>query len=56
NRELPRPGPVVTPDGQEEFFIDRILDKRTRYRKTQYKVRWLGYGHEDDQWIDASEL
>ncbi|KAJ7050205.1 hypothetical protein C8F01DRAFT_947778, partial [Mycena amicta] len=56
-RALPRPGPVVTPDGQEpEYLVDRIVDERTRYNKRQLKVRWYGYGPEDDDWINADEL
>lgn len=27
SRKLPRPGPVVTPDGQEEWQVDCILDE-----------------------------
>ncbi|KAF7324932.1 Reverse transcriptase-RNase H-integrase [Mycena kentingensis (nom. inval.)] len=56
DRQLTKPGPIVGPDGEEEYFIERVLDKRVRYRKTQYKIRWRGYGPEDDDWIDADEL
>ncbi|KAJ7052037.1 hypothetical protein C8F01DRAFT_940445, partial [Mycena amicta] len=57
NRALTRPGPAVTPDGQEdEYYVERIVDERIRYRKRQLKVRWHGYGPEDDDWIDAAEL
>ncbi|KAF7326147.1 Reverse transcriptase-RNase H-integrase [Mycena kentingensis (nom. inval.)] len=56
DRQLTKPGPIVGPDGEEEYFIERVLDKRIRYRKTQYKIRWRGYGPEDDDWIDADEL
>ncbi|KAJ7069137.1 hypothetical protein C8F01DRAFT_948060, partial [Mycena amicta] len=57
NRALTCPGPAVTPDGQEdEYYVERIVDEHIRYRKRQLKVRWHGYGPEDDDWIDAAEL
>ncbi|KAF7311150.1 Chromo domain-containing protein [Mycena chlorophos] len=55
-RELTRPGPVVTLDGQEEFYVEEIIDKRERYGNTEYRVRWRGYGRESDDWLDESEL
>ena len=47
-------------DGAEEFEIERMLAKR-RIRKgtgwsTQYLVRWLSYGPEDDWWIPQHRL
>ncbi|KAF7305710.1 Chromo domain-containing protein [Mycena chlorophos] len=56
SRELTHPGPVVTLDGQEEFYVDEIIDKRERYGNTEYRVRWRGYGRESDDWLDESEL
>ncbi len=50
------PGPIVTPDGQEEFFVDRILDRRRRGRGWQYLVRWRGYGPGADTWLAGSEV
>jgi hypothetical protein len=56
SREHPRPGPVLTEDGLEEFTIDRIIDQRKRGRGFQYLVRWVGYGPEDDRWLPRREL
>jgi len=39
-RELPRDGPVLLSNGQEEHVIERILDERRRGRGWQYLVRW----------------
>ena len=50
---LPEP---VTIDGQQEFFIDRIVDERMRGKKTLYRVRWQGEGPEGDLWLPADEL
>lgn len=56
SRDFAKPGPVVTPDGVEEFFIDRILDSRHRGRGWQYLVRWQGYGIEDDKWLPRRDI
>ncbi|KAJ8587268.1 hypothetical protein M405DRAFT_711380, partial [Rhizopogon salebrosus TDB-379] len=40
SREHPRPGPVVTEDGQLENFIDRIIDERRVGCGKKYWVRW----------------
>ena len=38
-------------DGNIEYGVDRIVDKRT-----QYRARWAGYGSEDDEWLTKNEL
>ncbi len=55
-REHIPPGPVVTNDGIEEFFIERIIDQHHRGRGYQYLVRWCGYRPEEDQWLTSSSL
>ena len=56
SQELPRPGLVVTPDGQLENFIEHIIDEKKIGRSKKYLVRWLGYGPEDDEWLSKKEL
>jgi hypothetical protein len=56
SREYARPGPVLAPDGLEEYFVDEIIDSRRRGRGNQYLVRWSGYGPEHDLWLPDSEL
>jgi len=56
DRELPNPGIVVTEDGTEEVLVDKIVDERNWGRGRQYKVRWIGYGKEHDEWKARSEL
>ena len=56
SRELPRPGPVVTPGGQLENFIERIINEKKIGRSKKYLVRWSGYGPEDDEWLSKKEL
>jgi ''chromo'' (CHRromatin Organisation MOdifier) domain./Integrase core domain. len=50
------PGPVVTPDGLEEFFIQEIIDSRRRGKGWQFLVRWTGYGPEHDAWLPTKSL
>lgn len=56
SRTHAKPGPIITEDGSEEYFIDKILDERPRGRGRQYLVRWLGYGPEWDSWVAGQEL
>ena len=56
SRRMEEPPPIIDPDGNEEYFIDKILDARRRGRGYQYLVHWSGYGTEHDRWIPGSEL
>ena len=38
NRELPKPGPVLTPDGMQEHEIKQILDMQPHGRGHQYLI------------------
>ncbi len=49
-RQLPPPDPVLI-DGQEHYEVERILDSRIRYRRTEYLVKWEGYNDAHNQWI-----
>ena len=54
-RALHPPAPIIR-DGEQEFFIDKIVDERRRAKQTQYRVRWQGEGPEGDKWLPASEV
>ena len=54
-RALHPPNPINV-DGQQEFFIDKIVDERRRGRRKQYLVRWRGEGPEGDIWLNEEEL
>ena len=55
SRALNPPKPILV-DGEQEFFIEKIVDERTKHKQTQYRVRWQGEGPEGDKWLPASEL
>ncbi|KAI0074322.1 hypothetical protein K474DRAFT_1579364, partial [Panus rudis PR-1116 ss-1] len=55
SREHEQP-PPITVDGHDEYFVDRVLDRRRRGVGFQYLVRWRGYGPEHDQWLRGADL
>jgi hypothetical protein len=55
DRALHPPEPIII-DGEQEFFIDKIMDQRRRRKITEYLIRWRGEGPEGDKWLPASEL
>ena len=59
NRVVPPPMPIQV-DGEEEFEVERILDKRIRKREkrgtTEYLVKWKGYPDHDATWESKTGL
>jgi len=55
-REPPRPPPIIPEDNQYE--VERIVEHRPRRgrRGMEYKVHWLGYPEEDDEWIKEENI
>jgi hypothetical protein len=54
-RAQPPPPPVVV-SGGEEYVVEKILDSRLRRGKLQFKVRWKGYGVEEDSWESSADV
>lgn len=50
SKKYARPAPEIV-DGKEVHEIERILDRRTRYNRTEYLVRWKGFSEDDDEWL-----
>jgi hypothetical protein len=51
--------PVQIPDiidDQEEYEVEEILSHRGAGARTQYLVRFRGYGPEDDLWLPQRNL
>ncbi|QRW07008.1 Transposon Tf2-7 polyprotein [Ceratobasidium sp. AG-Ba] len=47
---------VVTPEGEEEYEVERILDSRKVGRRLEYYVSWKGYGAEENSWEPKTHL
>jgi len=50
------PKPIITDIGNEEYYIERILDARHHGQGFQYLVHWHGYSQEHDKWLPGSKL
>jgi hypothetical protein len=56
-RRGPKPPPlVVTPEGEEEYEVDKILNSRKVGRQPQYLICWKGYGPEEDTWQPKADV
>lgn len=63
NRSPQEPPPVFAEEGYEstpEYEVEKLIGKRIKKigkrRRTQYLVRWAGYGPEWDDWYDVDDL
>ncbi|QRV85329.1 Retrotransposable element Tf2 protein [Ceratobasidium sp. AG-Ba] len=52
----PQPPAEVTPDGEEEYEVEKILDSRKRQNQIQYLVHWKGYGPKSNTWEPIEHL
>ncbi|EDV49806.1 heterochromatin protein 1 [Drosophila erecta] len=43
-------------DETEEYFVEKILDRRHYMGQVQYLVKWLHYTDEDNTWESATDL
>jgi len=49
------PKPVII-EGEEEFKVEKIINKRTVRGKEKFLVRWKGYMAEEDTWENRENL
>jgi len=49
------PKPVII-EGEEEFKVEKIINKRTIKGKEKFLVRWKGYMVEEDTWENRENL
>merc|ERR1712223_344046 len=43
-------------DSDEEFVVEKVLDKRTNKGKVQYHIKWKGYSNDDNTWEEVETL
>merc|ERR1712223_557941 len=43
-------------DSDEEFVVEKVLDKRTNKGKVQYHIKWKGYSNDDNTWEEVDTL
>ena len=50
--------PPVIVEGEEEYEVESIINDRynRQKRKCQYLVKWKGYPHSENSWVDQKDL
>jgi len=41
---------------EDEYVVERVVDKRTHRGKTEYLIKWKGWSHQDNTWEPVENL
>jgi len=55
NRDPVALPPIITPEGEEEYEVEEILDTKLNRGRIQYLVKWKGYDASENKWIKRAE-
>lgn len=56
HRPSPAPQPITIDGTDDNYEIERILDVRQSRGRTEYLIKWKGYGDEHNVWYDKEDL
>lgn len=56
SRELARPAAITGVSGDDEYFVESIIDEKCGRRGMEYLVIFRGYGPEDNRWMPRREV
>lgn len=46
----------TTSEEDEEYEVEQIVDKRVRFGRVEYKVKWLGYPESENTWQTVESM
>jgi len=54
-RNFEEPPPELI-EGQEEYEVEEIRDKRKKRNKMEYLIKWKGYSEAENTWVQAENV